>query len=193
MIQIDMPMPEGCVECRFYQGVFLYCHAMPENFSGYVDYCEENGRPEWCPLIAQAPRVMTLEEARNVEVVWVEDRNEREIYPCIVKNNMNDSKLYKYGVQWRCWTARPTEEQREGQDWNGVEGLTSSGALANASTLPSPACALQGEGKALGCETCRHHLGAGVCAVSLEMECRDGNYEAWEEKDGNGQNSMRDC
>ena len=68
------------------------------------------------------------------------------------------------------------------------EGLTSSGADAP----PSPACAIQGEGKALGCETCRHHLGAGVCAVSLEMECRDGNYEAWEEKNGNGQNSMRD-
>lgn len=65
-----------------------------------------------------APRVMTLEEARNVEVVWAEDRSTREIYPCIVKNNMNDSKLYKYGVQWRCWTARPTEEQKEAVKWD---------------------------------------------------------------------------
>ena len=63
------------------------------------------------------PRVMTLEETRNCEVVWAEDRSTREIYPCIVKNNMNDSKLYKYGVQWRCWTSRPTDEQREATPW----------------------------------------------------------------------------
>jgi hypothetical protein len=23
---------------------------MPENFCGYVNYCEEDGKPEWCPL-----------------------------------------------------------------------------------------------------------------------------------------------
>ena len=69
-----------------------------------------------------APRVMTLEEARNVEVVWVEDRGTIEIYPCIVKNNMNDSRLYKYGVQWRCWTARPTVEQRKEAKWDGLQG-----------------------------------------------------------------------
>lgn len=63
------------------------------------------------------PRVMTLDEARNVEVVWAEDRSTRAIYPYIVKNDMNDSKLYKYGVQWRCWTSRPAEEQREAVKW----------------------------------------------------------------------------
>ena len=67
------------------------------------------------------PRVMTLEEARNVEVVWAEDRSTREIYPCIVKNNMNDSKLYKYGVQWRCWTSRPTDEQRKAVKWDAAD------------------------------------------------------------------------
>jgi hypothetical protein len=79
--------------------------------------------PQWIVLHAiallkaQEPRVMTLEEARNVEVVWVEDRSTREIYPCIVKNNMNDSKLYKYGVQWRCWTSRPDEKRRAETPW----------------------------------------------------------------------------
>jgi len=56
MIQIDMPMPESCVECRFSQGGYMYCHAMPENFCGYVNDCEEDGRPEWCPLKAQEPK-----------------------------------------------------------------------------------------------------------------------------------------
>lgn len=93
-----------------------YKFAVPgyEYFSpGYIrDLIEEEPtiRPD-------EPRVMTLEEARNVEVVWAEDRSTRKVYPYIVKGNMNDSKLYKYGIQWRCWTARPTDEQREAVAW----------------------------------------------------------------------------
>ena len=31
------------------------------------------------------------------------------------------------------------------------------------------------------CETCRHYLGGGNCNLSMEMECRDGGFEGWEE------------
>lgn len=72
-------------------------------------------------LKAQEPRVMTLEEAKNAEVVWVEDRETSDVYPCIVKNNMNDSKLYKYGIQWRCWTSRPDEKRRAETPWESVK------------------------------------------------------------------------
>ena len=72
-------------------------------------------------LKAQVPRVMTLEEANTFEVVWVEDRSTNTVFPCLVKNNMNDSKLYKHGIQWRIWSARPTEEQREGVKWDGFD------------------------------------------------------------------------
>jgi len=51
MIAIDMKMPENCVECRFSQGDYWYCNAMPENFVGYAYEEEDEGRPEWCPLI----------------------------------------------------------------------------------------------------------------------------------------------
>ena len=34
-----------------------------------------------------------------------------------------------------------------------------------------------------GCETCGHYLGDGNCAVGLEMECRDGGFEAWKARD----------
>jgi hypothetical protein len=64
MIQIDMPMPKSCVECRFSQGGYMYCHAMPENFCGYVNYCEEDGRPEWCPLKALENTVCTKERCQ---------------------------------------------------------------------------------------------------------------------------------
>ena len=33
------------------------------------------------------------------------------------------------------------------------------------------------------CQTCRHYLGDGQCAVSMEMECADGGHEAWEAGD----------
>ena len=70
-------------------------------------------------LKEQEPRVLTLEEARIYEVVWPEDKGEGELHPLIVQNNMNDSKCYKYGIHWRVWSAKPTEEQRKAVKWNG--------------------------------------------------------------------------
>lgn len=55
MITIDMPMPENCVECRFSQGEYGFCYAMPPNFCGYVNDFEKDGRTKWCPLKAQEP------------------------------------------------------------------------------------------------------------------------------------------
>ena len=51
MIAINMKMPENCVECRFSEGEYAFCYAMPENFCGYVYDNEDEGRPGWCPLI----------------------------------------------------------------------------------------------------------------------------------------------
>ena len=55
MIQIDMPMPDNCLECRFNTSEFGYCNAMPVEFVGQVSDFEEDGKPEWCPLKAQEP------------------------------------------------------------------------------------------------------------------------------------------
>lgn len=41
-----------------------------------------------------------------------------------------------------------------------------------------PACAHYATAR--GCITCRHYLDGGQCASSLEQECRDGGFEAWE-------------
>ena len=49
MIQIDMPMPDGCSECRF-ETARGFCKAMPDSFCGYTN---DEGRPAWCPLKAQ--------------------------------------------------------------------------------------------------------------------------------------------
>ena len=69
-------------------------------------------------LKAQEPRVLTMEEARTYEVVWPEDKGEGELHPLIVQNNMNDSKYYKYGIHWRVWSAKPTNEQRKAAKWD---------------------------------------------------------------------------
>lgn len=115
MIQIDMPIPESCVECRFSQGGYMYCHAMPENFCGYVNYCEENGRPEWCPLKALESRVMTLDEYKAIAErpleervpVWLEWRGGSGRW------TIPERAYQGYGVNWRCWTGKPSAEERE--------------------------------------------------------------------------------
>ena len=68
-------------------------------------------------LREQDPRVLTLEEAKTYEVVWLEDKGEGELHPLIVQNNMNNSKYYKYGIHWRVWSAKPTDEQRKAVKW----------------------------------------------------------------------------
>jgi hypothetical protein len=49
MIQIDMPMPDNCDECRF-NTEYGFCKAMPDNFCGNTD---DRKRPEWCPMKKQ--------------------------------------------------------------------------------------------------------------------------------------------
>ena len=87
----------------------------------------------------QEPRVMTLEEVKCSEIVFIEewadpsDGVEPIIRPCIivaVKNGFligivdqeEDLTIHffldQYGIDWRCWTARPTEEQQEETPWN---------------------------------------------------------------------------
>lgn len=51
MIAIDMKMPKNCVECRFGQRECGFCHAATANFVGYVYQSEDEGRPDWCPLV----------------------------------------------------------------------------------------------------------------------------------------------
>jgi hypothetical protein len=91
-------------------------------------------------LKAQEPMVMTLEEVKNSEVLYFEDFTDISdgvkpiIRPAInieVKNGgivMLDSEMWddgftfstdeEYGKTWRCWTSRPTDEQRKETQWS---------------------------------------------------------------------------
>lgn len=89
-------------------------------------------------LKEREPRVMTLEEVQRAEIVYIEefadpkDGVEPIVRPCIivaVKNGFLigivdqeedltiDFFLNQYGIDWRCWTSRPTDEQREATPW----------------------------------------------------------------------------
>ena len=91
-------------------------------------------------LKAQQPRVLTLEEVKDAldTVVWV-DRPKfhnlsseyalitaysREFeyielqYPFNAKDYRERSDYKTYNKAWRCWSARPTDEQRKAVKWD---------------------------------------------------------------------------
>lgn len=92
---------------------------------------------EWVELIkAQEPRVLTLDElkawdgaflleyrAKTITTVWASYYADFEHYGETVCRMIHidgevDDRLYTaYGVYWRCWSTRPTDEQREAEKW----------------------------------------------------------------------------
>ena len=118
------------------------CTACP-----YFRKCDRSGylnglslmRDALALLEAQEPRVMTLEEvitSKPGTVVWLEDFNKPDVISGLFKrlfiytkvidfliekeevNNEVTADLDVYGSGWRCWTSRPTDEQREATPWN---------------------------------------------------------------------------
>lgn len=87
-------------------------------------------------LKAQEARVLTLEEACIQDVCWLEwRRHRRKPVACrvIMKKDYAGQPLpyvYRffeeptgygkknYGKDWRCWTAKPTDEQRKKVKWD---------------------------------------------------------------------------
>ena len=91
-------------------------------------------------LKAQEPRVMTLEEMQKLQrndVVWLDERAGKQVIPVLVRSHyiwpystvMVIDFLDSHGCtitvsevdllfRDRCWTSRPTDEQREATAWN---------------------------------------------------------------------------
>ncbi len=82
-------------------------------------------------LKAQGPRVMTATEAYTADYVYIEF--DGVITPAIRTTNERDGhresyfatqqlggdwmRWDDYGITWRCWTSRPTDEQRGETQW----------------------------------------------------------------------------
>ena len=108
----------NCEECPYYKDK--------------TDCSGEMMRDALVLLKAQEPRVMTLGKMREGEVYWFDCPGNFILRPVIC--NMYDRgdssylnfvwqygnfswKISEYGRTWRCWTSRPTEEQREVTPW----------------------------------------------------------------------------
>lgn len=87
-------------------------------------------------LKAQEPRVLTIEEVKALpygHVIIETDKSEllRWLDALLFCKNDNDSFDFitlegrarllgtEYNVEWRCWTSRPTDEQRKAVKWDG--------------------------------------------------------------------------
>ena len=76
-------------------------------------------------LKEQEPRVLTLDEADAAEVVWFEARNHIFIEPMLTRGQRLADEAedwFQYGRDWRCWSARPSDKQREEAPWNEITG-----------------------------------------------------------------------
>lgn len=108
----------------------MYGTVACEKFRSWTDAIEQ----ALALLKAQEPRVMTLEEVKMLDsdYYYLESMRSpgkelREIvgaygltcvtWPSITwaRQTMGDSG---YRKTWRCWTSRPTDEQREATPWN---------------------------------------------------------------------------
>ena len=80
---------------------------------------------------AQEPRVMTPTEAYTADFVYVEfdgvitpalrtskeREGHRESYFATQQLDGEWMRWDDYGITWRCWTSRPTDEQRQAVKW----------------------------------------------------------------------------
>ena len=84
-------------------------------------------------LKAQEPRVLTPSELQPDVLVWIEVPQSDEIWPALLRKTdwfghptwaMRGYALAGYylhdgyGRDWRCWSARPTDEQRKAVKWD---------------------------------------------------------------------------
>lgn len=85
-------------------------------------------------LKEKQPRVLTLEEVKQAEVVWCEWGCVEGYVNCMLFDKIdpdgdyrliesNGGGLYysasEYNESWRCWSASPTDEQMKVTEWDG--------------------------------------------------------------------------
>ena len=105
-----------------------------EEHNGISDTCIDYLMADALALLkAQEPRVMTLEEVNALDWDYCYLEQERlpgkeyrgmlgkYIMTCVTWPSITAAKISygaeNYGRTWRCWTSRPTDEQRQAVKW----------------------------------------------------------------------------
>ena len=111
------PDDDECVGCPYFE---LEPHECERQL--YADAVEL--------LKAQEPRVLTLEEVLGGDECWFEYINGSFGYADVVMQDNTTALIYRtivstgevlisdYGKKWRCWSYRPTYEQRKAVKWD---------------------------------------------------------------------------
>lgn len=114
-----------------------HCKYSDVNGSGRGDRCKRDCAKDALALLkAQEPRVLSvadiIDEHITPDIIWVERRHENDIcagvwqidhYEMALEGVIDDlgeeiaERPDAYNTLWRCWTARPTDEQREAVPW----------------------------------------------------------------------------
>lgn len=115
-----------CVQCRLPKD----CDGCP--YEGERTYAVPCGHVLMADALAllkeQEPRVMTREEViHSNDWIWYEWKNTHYGWTVAVNcdgkwiewEDSTTDQLCEYGKKWRCWTYRPTEEQRKAVLWDG--------------------------------------------------------------------------
>lgn len=128
-------VPPLCEDCPYMNPMEGVCDALDELLGDALTLLKEH-----------QPRVMTLEEVKIKRICWIEDADDGmtvRLFPatmfgtgehangaksCIFlahKPWAIDANDYEwwylskdYGETWRCWTSRPTDEQRAATKWD---------------------------------------------------------------------------
>lgn len=112
--------PSTCTECSYYNAKWCCCN---------TKYIMQDALDL---LRKQVPRVMTLEELQAIETpwnrntspyLWMENRTGRDnrwypvwdIRECVGMIGTRGSQ--NYGVVWRVWSCRPSQEQMRDTPW----------------------------------------------------------------------------
>ena len=85
------------------------------------------------PLKTQEPRVLMLDELKECTEYYMDEKGSNK-YDVLLINIVNDAiepfmvfnfeggcvglNISDYGKDWRCWSCRPTDEQREAVKWD---------------------------------------------------------------------------
>ena len=121
------------LECRLSENM-PYCPDCPYYFT---PNCEVTINRDALELLKEhEPRVLRLSEINKYDFVWCEHNLMGKLYPAIVAdcNNVTCHEFFvknyifevtrfmaedmHYGKTWRCWSSKPTDEQRKAVKWD---------------------------------------------------------------------------
>lgn len=81
--------------------------------------------------VKQMQKPLTVEEVREKDMVYLEERHGRISCPCLIDQPIPQKDMYfissmseifthrvkAYNKFWRCWAAKPTDEERQAAPW----------------------------------------------------------------------------